>query len=106
MVSWNGLTVAAETVSYKNWRCPIESWHFATGDLGFSAAKTYDLEVWIPSQQTYREVSSCSNFEAFQASLSGQQPRSTPSTVSHSRAENRGGYFRKLINTDGSGSLV
>jgi seryl-tRNA synthetase len=38
-----------------------------TGDLGFSAAKTYDLEVWLPSQQTYREVSSCSNFEAFQA---------------------------------------
>lgn len=37
------------------------------GDLGFSAAKTYDLEVWIPSQRTYREISSCSNFEAFQA---------------------------------------
>ena len=37
------------------------------GIMGFSAAKTYDLEVWIPSQQTYREVSSCSNFEAFQA---------------------------------------
>ncbi|MDN5863293.1 MAG: serine--tRNA ligase, partial [Salinisphaera sp.] len=37
------------------------------GDLGFSAAKTYDLEVWIPSQDTYREISSCSNFEAFQA---------------------------------------
>jgi len=38
-----------------------------TGDLGFSAAKTYDLEVWLPSQQAYREISSCSNFEAFQA---------------------------------------
>jgi seryl-tRNA synthetase len=38
-----------------------------TGDLGFSAAKTYDMEVWLPSQQTYREISSCSNFEAFQA---------------------------------------
>ena len=38
-----------------------------TGDLGFSAAKTYDLEVWLPSQQTYREISSCSNFESFQA---------------------------------------
>lgn len=38
-----------------------------TGDLGFSAAKTYDLEVWLPSQQQYREVSSCSNFESFQA---------------------------------------
>ena len=38
-----------------------------TGDLGFSAAKTYDLEVWLPSQNTYREISSCSNFEDFQA---------------------------------------
>lgn len=38
-----------------------------TGDLGFSSAKTYDLEVWLPGQQAYREISSCSNFEAFQA---------------------------------------
>ena len=38
-----------------------------TGDLGFSSAKTYDLEVWIPSQNQYREISSCSNFEGFQA---------------------------------------
>ncbi|MBS0172324.1 MAG: serine--tRNA ligase [Nitrospira sp.] len=38
-----------------------------TGDMGFSAAKTYDIEVWLPSQQTFREISSCSNFEAFQA---------------------------------------
>jgi len=37
------------------------------GDLGFSSSKTYDLEVWLPSQQTYREISSCSNFQAFQA---------------------------------------
>lgn len=38
-----------------------------TGDMGFAAAKTYDLEVWIPAQETYREISSCSNTEAFQA---------------------------------------
>jgi seryl-tRNA synthetase len=38
-----------------------------TGDMGFGAAKTYDLEVWLPAQQTYREISSCSNCEAFQA---------------------------------------
>lgn len=38
-----------------------------TGDLGFSAAKTYDLEVWLPGQECYREISSCSNFEDFQA---------------------------------------
>jgi len=37
------------------------------GDIGFSAAKTYDLEVWLPGQQNYREISSCSNFESFQA---------------------------------------
>jgi seryl-tRNA synthetase len=38
-----------------------------TGDLGFASAKTYDIEVWLPSQKTYREISSCSNTEAFQA---------------------------------------
>jgi seryl-tRNA synthetase len=38
-----------------------------TGDIGFSAAMTYDIEVWLPAQDTYREISSCSNFEAFQA---------------------------------------
>jgi seryl-tRNA synthetase len=42
-----------------------------TGDLGFAAAKTYDLEVWLPAQGTYREISSCSNFEAFQARRAG-----------------------------------
>ncbi len=39
----------------------------STGDMGFSAAKTYDIEVWLPSQNTYREISSCSNCESFQA---------------------------------------
>jgi seryl-tRNA synthetase len=38
-----------------------------TADMGFSSAKTYDLEVWLPGQNLYREISSCSNFEAFQA---------------------------------------
>ena len=38
-----------------------------TGDTGFSSAKTYDIEVWVPSENTYREISSCSNFEDFQA---------------------------------------
>jgi seryl-tRNA synthetase len=41
------------------------------GDLGFSAAKTYDIEVWLPSQREFREISSCSNFEAFQARRAG-----------------------------------
>jgi seryl-tRNA synthetase len=38
-----------------------------TADMGFASAKTYDLEVWLPGQSAYREISSCSNFEAFQA---------------------------------------
>ena len=48
-----------------------------TGDMGFSAAKTYDLEVWLPSQNTYREISSCSNFEAFQARRAGIRYKGT-----------------------------
>jgi seryl-tRNA synthetase len=39
----------------------------STGDLGFAPAKTYDIEVWLPSQNAFREISSCSNYEAFQA---------------------------------------
>jgi seryl-tRNA synthetase len=46
---------------------PYRVVELCTGDLGFSAAKTYDIEVWIPSQNRYREISSCSNTEAFQA---------------------------------------
>ncbi|GAA4706441.1 serine--tRNA ligase [Brevibacillus fulvus] len=46
---------------------PYRVLSMCTGDLGFTAAKKYDLEVWIPSSQTYREISSCSNFEDFQA---------------------------------------
>jgi seryl-tRNA synthetase len=46
---------------------PYRTVALATGDLGFSSAKTYDIEVWVPSQNTYREISSCSNCEAFQA---------------------------------------
>ena len=48
-----------------------------TGDMGFSAAKTYDLEVWLPSQNQYREISSCSNFEAFQARRAGIRYKGT-----------------------------
>ena len=46
---------------------PYRRMLLCAGDMGFSAAKTYDLEVWVPGQQTYREISSCSNFESFQA---------------------------------------
>jgi seryl-tRNA synthetase len=50
---------------------PYQVITLCTGDLGFSAAKTYDIEVWMPSQNVYREISSCSNFEDFQARRAG-----------------------------------
>ncbi|MCA9472330.1 MAG: serine--tRNA ligase [Nitrospirales bacterium] len=62
-----------------------------TGDLGFSAAKTYDLEVWVPSQNTYREVSSCSNFEAFQARRAGIRFRPKQGKPSHVHTLNGSG---------------
>lgn len=60
------LTQDAESILQKL-KLPYRVVALCTGDLGFSAAKTYDLEVWLPSQNTYREISSCSNFESFQA---------------------------------------
>lgn len=60
------LTKHAETILQKL-KLPYRVVILCTADIGFSAAKTYDLEVWLPGQQQYREISSCSNFEAFQA---------------------------------------
>jgi seryl-tRNA synthetase len=60
------LTRAAETV-LQRLNLPYRVVVLCTGDLGFSSAKTYDLEVWLPSSREYKEISSCSNFEAFQA---------------------------------------
>ena len=60
------LTGHAETV-LQRLDLPYRVVSLCSGDIGFSAAKTYDLEVWLPGQQRYREISSCSNFEAFQA---------------------------------------
>ena len=56
----------AETI-LKHLELPYQVVSLCTGDLGFSAAKTYDIEVWMPAQGVYREISSCSNFENFQA---------------------------------------
>jgi seryl-tRNA synthetase len=56
----------AETI-LKRLELPYQVVDLCTGDLGFSAAKTYDIEVWMPAQGVYREISSCSNFESFQA---------------------------------------
>jgi seryl-tRNA synthetase len=60
------LTGHAETI-LKRLELPYRVVALSTGDIGFSSAKTYDLEVWLPGQNAYREISSCSNFEAFQA---------------------------------------
>ncbi|MDH3986486.1 MAG: serine--tRNA ligase [Gammaproteobacteria bacterium] len=60
------LTAHAETI-LQTLKLPYRVVTLCTGDTGFSAAKTYDLEVWLPGQKKYREISSCSNFEAFQA---------------------------------------
>jgi seryl-tRNA synthetase len=60
------LTSNAETI-LQELNLPYQVIELCTGDLGFSAAKTYDLEVWIPSQESFREISSCSNCTDFQA---------------------------------------
>ena len=67
--SWQALeelTANAETI-LQRLELPYRKIVLCTGDMGFGAAKTYDLEVWIPAQDTYREISSCSNCTDFQA---------------------------------------
>ena len=60
------LTGHAEAI-LKKLELPYRVVSLCSGDIGFSAAKTYDIEVWVPSQEAYREISSCSNFRSFQA---------------------------------------
>jgi seryl-tRNA synthetase len=64
------LTRNAESI-LERLELPYRTVTLCTGDMGFASAKTYDIEVWLPSQQTYREISSCSNTEAFQARRAG-----------------------------------
>jgi seryl-tRNA synthetase len=64
------LTANAEEV-LKRLELPFRTVLLCTGDMGFQSAKTYDIEVWLPSQNTYREISSCSNTESFQARRAG-----------------------------------
>lgn len=85
---------------------PYRVMSMCTGDLGFTAAKKYDIEVWIPSYGTYREISSCSNFEAFQARRANirfrREPNGKPEhvhTLNGSRSCNwtyGSSYFREL----------
>ncbi|AGT30474.1 seryl-tRNA synthase [Geobacillus genomosp. 3] len=78
------LTRQAETI-LQRLGLPYRVVSLCTGDLGFSAAKTYDIEVWLPSYGTYREISSCSNFEAFQARRANirfrREPKAKPEYV-------------------------
>ena len=60
------LTADAEDI-LRRLGLPFRTVVLCTGDMGFSSAKTYDIEVWLPGQNAYKEISSCSNFEAFQA---------------------------------------
>jgi seryl-tRNA synthetase len=65
-VALEGLVGHAERI-LKLLELPHRTLILCGGDVGFSAARTYDIEVWLPSQETYREISSCSNFRDFQA---------------------------------------
>jgi seryl-tRNA synthetase len=64
------LTADAEDI-LRRLDLPFRTVVLCTGDMGFSSAKTYDIEVWLPGQNAYKEISSCSNFEAFQARRAG-----------------------------------
>lgn len=70
---------------------PYRVMNMCTADLGFTAAKKYDIEVWIPSQHKYREISSCSNFEAFQARRAGIRYRDEDGKVQFAHTLNGSG---------------
>jgi seryl-tRNA synthetase len=79
----------------KRLQLPYRVVSLCTADLGFSAALTYDLEVWLPGQNLYREISSCSNFEDFQARRA------------EIRFKKKGGSGTQLVHTlNGSGLAV
>ncbi len=87
------LTADAEDI-LKRLGLPYRTVVLSTGDLGFSSAKTYDIEVWLPGQNAYKEISSCSNFESFQARRASIRMR-------------RGGGKPELVHTlNGSGLAV
>jgi seryl-tRNA synthetase len=69
------LTADAEDI-LKKLKLPFRTVVLSTGDMGFSSAKTYDIEVWLPGQNGYKEISSCSNFEGFQAQRASIRMRS------------------------------
>src|SRR5699024_8518324 len=84
------LTANAEKV-LQLLKLPYRVMNMCTGDLGFTAAKKYDIEVWIPAQNTYREISSCSNFESFQARRAGIRYRNAEDKLEHVHTLNGSG---------------
>ncbi len=90
----DSLTAHAETI-LQRLELPYRVVDLCTADLGFSAARTFDLEVWLPSQNTYREISSCSNFEAYQARRAGIRYR-----------PEKGAKARYLHTINGSGLAI
>jgi seryl-tRNA synthetase len=84
------LTHAAEQV-LERLGLPYRTVVLCTGDMGFSSAKTYDIEVWMPGQQAYREISSCSNFESFQARRANIRYRNTKGKSEHLHTLNGSG---------------
>jgi seryl-tRNA synthetase len=87
------LTLHAEEI-LKRLELPYRTMLLCTGDTGFASARTYDLEVWLPAQNAYREISSCSNYEAFQARRMG------------ARFKNEQGKIEPLHTLNGSGLAV
>jgi seryl-tRNA synthetase len=88
------MVICAETV-LKRLELPFRTMILCKGDMGFTAKKTYDLEVWLPSQNTYREISSCSNCGDFQARRMEARTK---------KAGEKGGRFVHTLN--GSGLAV
>lgn len=84
------MTADAESILQKL-NLPYRVLALSTGDMGFSAAKTYDLEVWIPAQDTYREISSCSNCEDFQARRAMIRYRDTDGKIQYAHTLNGSG---------------
>lgn len=84
------LTADAEDI-LKRLGLPFRRVVLCTADMGFSSAKTYDIEVWLPGQNAYREISSCSNFEAFQARRAGIRAKSGKSKAEFAHTLNGSG---------------
>jgi seryl-tRNA synthetase len=99
------LTRNAETV-LERLGLPYRRMLLCTGDMGFASAKTYDLEVWLPSQNTYREISSCSNCEEFQARRAKIRYREPVAAAAGDKKPAKAGKMRFAHTLNGSGLAV